>query len=101
MASPAVRAGSSPAAAKERESSPVKGAAAESGAQDPSAVATTAATTPAKEQAARAKVPLRKGKWTPEEEMYANRIILYFNQGVLNIPAGTTLRSFLSERLNW
>jgi hypothetical protein len=47
------------------------------------------------------RVPLRKGKWTPEEEAYANRIIFYFNQGMLAIPAGTTLRSYLSERLNW
>jgi len=44
---------------------------------------------------------LRKGKWTPEEEAYANKIIALFNQGLLTILAGTTLRSYLSERLNW
>ncbi len=44
---------------------------------------------------------LRKGKWTPEEEIYANKIITYFNLGLLNIPAGSTLRCFLSEKLNW
>lgn len=44
---------------------------------------------------------LRKGKWTPEEEAYANKIIALFNQGLLTILSGTTLRSYLSERLNW
>lgn len=45
--------------------------------------------------------PLRKGKWTVEEEAYANRIIHYFNEGSLGIPSRTTLRSYLSEKLNW
>ena len=45
--------------------------------------------------------PLRKGKWTVEEEHYANKIISYFNKGLLGIPNGTTLRSYLSEKLNW
>ena len=45
--------------------------------------------------------PLRKGKWTPEEETYANKIISYFNKGLLSIESGTTLRSYLSEKLNW
>ena len=44
---------------------------------------------------------LRKGKWTVEEETYANKIIQYFNQGSLAIASGTTLRSYLSEKLNW
>jgi hypothetical protein len=44
---------------------------------------------------------LRKGKWTVEEERYANKIIYMFNNGILQIPAGTTLRSYLSEKLNW
>ena len=44
---------------------------------------------------------LRKGKWTSEEESYANKIILLFNQGLLSVIPGTTLRSFLSEKLNW
>jgi hypothetical protein len=42
---------------------------------------------------------LRKGKWTQEEENYANLIISLFNQGRLPILAGTTLRSYLSEKL--
>lgn len=45
--------------------------------------------------------PLRKGKWTIEEENYANKIICMFNQGILEVPVGTTLRSYLSEKLNW
>lgn len=44
---------------------------------------------------------LRKGKWTVEEEKYANKIIYMFNKGILQIPLGTTLRSYLSEKLNW
>jgi hypothetical protein len=43
---------------------------------------------------------LRKGKWTPDEENYANKIIYLFNQGLLPIPAGTTLRGYLSEKLH-
>ena len=45
--------------------------------------------------------PLRKGKWTQEEEAFANKIILTFNQGLMVVAPGTTLRSYLSERLNW
>jgi hypothetical protein len=46
-------------------------------------------------------IHLRKGKWTLEEENYANFIISLFNQGRLPILAGTTLRSYLSDRLKW
>lgn len=42
---------------------------------------------------------LRRGKWTVEEETYVARIIQDFNSGFLNAPAGTTLRSYLSEKL--
>jgi hypothetical protein len=44
---------------------------------------------------------LRRGKWSVEEENYANKIISLFNQGKLAIPAGTTLRSYLSDKLQW
>lgn len=43
----------------------------------------------------------RKGKWTEEEEAYAEKIVMAFNAGILDIPPGTTLRSALSELLNW
>lgn len=43
----------------------------------------------------------RKGKWTEEEENYAEKIVLAFNAGILDLPTGTTLRSALSELLNW
>jgi hypothetical protein len=43
----------------------------------------------------------RKGKWTEEEEAYAENIVAAFNAGLLDIPPGTTLRSALSELLNW
>lgn len=47
------------------------------------------------------KGPLRKGKWTPEEEIYAHYIIDNFNKGFINLTRGTTLRSYLSDKLNW
>lgn len=34
------------------------------------------------------KPPLRKGKWTPEEEVYAHFIIENFNKGLINLPRG-------------
>jgi len=43
---------------------------------------------------------LRRGKWTVEEEAYVGRVIQDFNSGFLNAPAGTTLRSYLSEKLH-
>ena len=44
--------------------------------------------------------PLRRGKWTPEEEAYVARIIQEFNSGYLKAPAGTTLRTYLSKKLH-
>jgi len=44
--------------------------------------------------------PLRRGKWTPEEEAYANRLIMEFKAGLLPLTDGTTLRTFLSKLLN-
>lgn len=43
---------------------------------------------------------LRRGKWTPEEEAYANRLIQEFKAGLLPLTDGTTLRTFLSKLLN-
>lgn len=43
---------------------------------------------------------LRRGKWTPEEEAYANRLIQEFKSGLLPLTDGTTLRTFLSKLLN-
>jgi hypothetical protein len=37
--------------------------------------------------------PLRRGKWTSEEEAYVSQVIHDFNAGHLDAPAGTTLRS--------
>jgi len=45
--------------------------------------------------------PWRKGKWTDEEDMYTRKLIEAFYGGYLNITTGTTLRSFLAERLYW
>jgi hypothetical protein len=44
--------------------------------------------------------PLRRGKWTPEEEAYAARLITEFKAGLLPLTDGTTLRTFLSKLLN-
>ena len=43
---------------------------------------------------------LRRGKWTSEEEAYANRLIQEFKSGLLPLTDGTTLRTFLSKLLN-
>lgn len=43
---------------------------------------------------------LRRGKWTLEEEAYVARVIRDFNSGHLAAPAGTTLRTYLSEKLH-
>ena len=43
------------------------------------------------------KAGLRRGKWTPEEENYANRLIREFKLGLLPLTDGTTLRTFLSK----
>ena len=42
---------------------------------------------------------LRRGKWTAEEEAYVTQVIHDFSSGYLNAPAGTTLRSYLSSKL--
>ncbi len=42
----------------------------------------------------------RKGNWTAEEEIYARELIRAFQDGWVEIPDGTFLRAFLSERLN-
>ncbi|KAJ1435580.1 hypothetical protein B484DRAFT_325500, partial [Ochromonadaceae sp. CCMP2298] len=45
---------------------------------------------------------LRKGKWTPEEERYTNKVIDFFNTGVLQLPEserGVTLRAYLADKL--
>lgn len=46
------------------------------------------------------KAGLRRGKWTTEEEYYANRLIYEFKSGLLPLTDGTTLRTFLSKLLN-
>jgi len=43
---------------------------------------------------------LRKGKWTVEEEEYTSRIIHHFRAGLLTLPEGMTLRSYLASKLS-
>ncbi|RHY93045.1 hypothetical protein DYB37_001313 [Aphanomyces astaci] len=43
---------------------------------------------------------LRSGKWTPEEEAFTNRMIHFFRLGLLDIADGTSLRWYLSKKLN-
>ncbi|OQR92945.1 hypothetical protein ACHHYP_03112 [Achlya hypogyna] len=43
---------------------------------------------------------LRSGKWTPEEEAFTNKMIHYFRLGLLDIEDGTSLRWYLSKKLN-
>lgn len=43
----------------------------------------------------------RSGKWTLEEETFANRLISEFEAGFLtDCEEGTTLRSYLAKKLN-
>lgn len=56
-------------------------------------------TTPVKSSSGKNGNTLRRGKWTVEEEAYVARVIEDFNSGFLNASAGTTLRSYLSEKL--
>jgi len=46
------------------------------------------------------KITLRRGKWSVEEELYAEKIIAYFNKGLIpDVATGTTLRTYLSDKL--
>jgi hypothetical protein len=42
---------------------------------------------------------LRIGKWTEEEEAFAMEMVKQFTSGALNIPTGTSLRSYLAKKL--
>jgi len=71
--------------------------------QPPPTVRAVASTTTAhvpKRQTKRRDTIKRRGKWTPEEENYAKRVIEEFQDGLLPLADGTTLRTFLSKLLN-
>lgn len=43
----------------------------------------------------------RSGKWSPEEEVFANRLIAEFEAGsLMDCEDGCTLRSYLAKKLN-
>jgi len=42
----------------------------------------------------------RKGKWSVEEERYAQQIIADYKQGLLALCGGATLRTYLASKLN-
>ena len=44
--------------------------------------------------------PLRRGKWSREEELFAAAMIREFKRGMLACTAGTTLRSYLAKKLH-
>ena len=44
-------------------------------------------------------MPVRKGKWTPQEEAYTARMIRDFRLGLLGVAEGTTLRCYLAKAL--
>ena len=46
------------------------------------------APSPSHKRSSQPKAPLRKGKWTPEEEVYAHYIIDNFNKGLINLSRG-------------
>jgi len=44
---------------------------------------------------------VRSGKWTTEEENFANQLVVNFEKGTLNdCEDGCTLRSYLAKKLN-
>ena len=43
---------------------------------------------------------VRRGKWTLEEQAYADRLIRDFEAGLLPLENGATLRAYLSKKLN-
>jgi hypothetical protein len=43
---------------------------------------------------------VRRGKWSPEEQAYADRLIHDFEAGILPLENGATLRAYLSKKLN-
>jgi len=43
---------------------------------------------------------VRRGKWTQEEQIYAERLIRNFEAGLLPLENGATLRAYLSKKLN-
>ena len=66
-----------------------------------SSASTSSAAAGANSSGSKRKGPLlRRGKWTLEEEAYANRLIQEFKAGLLPLTDGTTLRTFLSKLLN-
>jgi len=47
------------------------------------------------------KMPLRRGKWMPDEERYAKSLIDAFEKGIINgCENGCTLRAYLSRKLH-
>eukprot|EP00615_Pteridomonas_danica_P010372 CAMPEP_0114341088 /NCGR_PEP_ID=MMETSP0101-20121206/8812_1 /TAXON_ID=38822 ORGANISM="Pteridomonas danica, Strain PT" /NCGR_SAMPLE_ID=MMETSP0101 /ASSEMBLY_ACC=CAM_ASM_000211 /LENGTH=642 /DNA_ID=CAMNT_0001474571 /DNA_START=107 /DNA_END=2035 /DNA_ORIENTATION=- len=45
-------------------------------------------------------MPIRKGKWSQEEEDYVLALINHFEKGLLSVPEGTTLRMYLAQKIN-
>jgi len=43
---------------------------------------------------------VRRGKWTAEEQAYADRLVRDFEAGLLPLENGATLRAYLSRKLN-
>ena len=81
-------------------SSTMKGAVDDPSDQSESPVALRTASETRANDSNRRRAPLRRGKWTPEEEAYAGRLIQEFKAGLLPLTDGTTLRTFLSKLLN-
>ncbi|OQS03402.1 hypothetical protein THRCLA_04298 [Thraustotheca clavata] len=53
-----------------------------------------------KDTRSKARPGFRKGKWTEEESVYAERMSYYFKEGLLPLEKGTMLRMYLAEKLN-
>ncbi|KDO28094.1 hypothetical protein SPRG_20254 [Saprolegnia parasitica CBS 223.65] len=53
-----------------------------------------------KDTRSKARPGFRKGKWTDEESVYAERMTHYFKEGLLPLEKGTMLRMYLADKLN-
>ena len=89
-----------PASVVALDVAPDAAAASTPGAAAAAATPGSAAPATAGEGKGEGKGELRRGKWTTEEEAYVKKSIDDFNSGMLPVAAGTTLRSYLSEKLN-
>jgi len=94
------RSNSAPTISRQRETANLKHSASRDHLSSPTSQSKANPATDAGAPTSKPTPALRRGKWTVEEETYVARVIQDFNIGFLDAPAGTTLRTYLSEKLH-